>query len=319
MSDLEIGTAVGKLTRVPLREVWPHEAQDFTRWLQVNLDVLNEHLPVALTSAEREQNAGAFSVDLVAEDADGNVVVIENQLERSNHDHLGKLITYLAAFEAKRAIWIVAEPRPEHVRAVSWLNDASPADFHLFRVEAIKIGESQPAPLLSPIVGPSESGSAVAETRQELKQRHRSRLEFWETLLSVSKDKTKLFSGISPGMHPYISTGGGMAGLAYQYWVRQHDVFVVLWIDRGKENAAQNEALFEQLLAHKEEIESAFGGPLTWDRLDGSRACKVVGPSIEGGWKDEPDRWPDAASQIVDVMIRFNAALAPRVGALRVS
>jgi hypothetical protein len=131
MTAPEVGAAVGKLTRVPLREVWPHEALDFTRWLQVNLDVLSEHLPVALTSAEREQSAGAFSVDLVAEDADGNVVVIENQLERSDHDHLGKMITYLAAFEAKRAIWIVADPRPEHVRAVSWLNDASPADFHL--------------------------------------------------------------------------------------------------------------------------------------------------------------------------------------------
>ncbi len=189
----------------------------------------------------------------------------------------------------------------------------------MFRVEAIRIGESQPAPLLSPIVGPSESGRAVAETRQELKQRHRSRFEFWQMLLSVSRDKTKLFSGISPGMHPYISTGAGMAGLSYQYWLRQHDVFVVLWIDRGKENAVQNEVLFEQLLAHRAEIEAAFGGPLNWDRLDGSRACKVVGPSLAGGWKDEPEIWPEVIDRIIEVMIRFNVALAPHVGALSVS
>ena len=301
------GSNIGKLTRVPLREVWPHEA----------LDVLNEHLPVALTSADREQSAGAFSVDLVAEDADGNTVVIENQLERSNHDHLGKLITYLAAFEAKRAIWIVAEPRPEHVRAISWLNDASSADFHLFRVEAIQIGDSAPAPLLSPIVGPSENGSAVAETRRELKQRHHSRLEFWQELLTKSRDRTKLFSGVSAGTHPYISTGAGMGGLSYQYWVRQHDSFVQFWIDRGKDNADQNEALFDQLLTQKEAIEATFGGKLTWDRLESNRAFKVVGPSVVGGWKDDPESWGTTIDQLIDDMTRFHAALATHVQGLR--
>ena len=102
--------------------MWPHEALDFTVWLQDNLAVLNEHLETPLANAEREQAAGAFSVDLVAEDDDGRAVVIENQLERSNHDHLGKLLTYLAAYEASTAIWIVAEPRAEHVKAVAWLS-----------------------------------------------------------------------------------------------------------------------------------------------------------------------------------------------------
>src|SRR3712207_4813229 len=83
------GTSVARLTRVQLREVWPHEAGDFTTWLQENLDVLNEHLDVDLQSAEREQSAGAFSVDLVAEDDGGRIVIIENQLERTDHDHLG--------------------------------------------------------------------------------------------------------------------------------------------------------------------------------------------------------------------------------------
>jgi len=84
-------------------------------------------------------------VDLVAEDDSGNLVIIENQLERSNHDHLGKLITYLTALEAKVAIWIVREPRPEHVKAVAWLNETSSAAFYLVKVEAIQIGESPPA------------------------------------------------------------------------------------------------------------------------------------------------------------------------------
>ena len=110
---------IGKLQRVPLREVWRHEALDFTRWLEDNYDVLNDILDITLSNVEREQAAGAFNVDLVAEDGSGSLVVIENQLEKSDHDHLGKLITYLTALEARTAIWIVSEPRPEHVRAIS--------------------------------------------------------------------------------------------------------------------------------------------------------------------------------------------------------
>ena len=130
---------IGKLQRVPLREVWGHEALDFTRWLEDNLDVLNDALDITLSSAEREQSAGAFNVDLVAEDEAGNPVIIENQLEKSDHDHLGKLITYLTAIDAKTALWIVSDPRPEHVRAISWLNESSSAAFYLIKVEAIKI------------------------------------------------------------------------------------------------------------------------------------------------------------------------------------
>jgi RecB family endonuclease NucS len=110
---------VGKIQSVRLREVWKHEALDFTTWLRENIDVLNEALNLSLSNAEREQVAGDFSVDLVAENESGDPVVLENQLEKSNHDHLGKLLTYLVAIGAKTAIWIVSEPRPEHVSTIS--------------------------------------------------------------------------------------------------------------------------------------------------------------------------------------------------------
>jgi len=84
---------VQKIKRIPLRNAFPHEARDFTRWLEENIDVLNDCLDITLTNAEREQSAGDFSVDIVAEDESGGKVIIENQLEKSNHDHLGKVIT----------------------------------------------------------------------------------------------------------------------------------------------------------------------------------------------------------------------------------
>ena len=99
---------------------------------------------------QREKEAGAFSVDLVGEDASGRVVVIENQLEKSNHDHLGKLVTYSAAVGAGVAVWIVADARPEHVAAVAWLNEMGGIAIYVVKVEAIRISESPPAPLLTP-------------------------------------------------------------------------------------------------------------------------------------------------------------------------
>ena len=95
--------AIGKLQRVALREVWKHEAYDFTKWLQENIDVLNTTVGLNLVNVDREQAAGSFSIDLVAEDEGGGTVIIENQLEKSNHDHLGKLITYLTAMSARAA------------------------------------------------------------------------------------------------------------------------------------------------------------------------------------------------------------------------
>ena len=128
----------GKIHRVLLSEVWEHEAHDFTAWLQENIDVLNDALNLSLANAEREKAAGDFSVDMVAEDESENPVVIENQLEKSNHDQLGKLLTYLVAIGAMTAIWIVSDPRPEHVSTISWLNESSSASLYLMKVEAIK-------------------------------------------------------------------------------------------------------------------------------------------------------------------------------------
>ena len=96
--DYTVGpSSIGKIKRIPLREVWKHEAYDFTCWLQENIDVINEAIDLNLASPEREQPAGTFNVDLVAEDEAGGTAVIENQLEKSDHDHLGKLITYVAS------------------------------------------------------------------------------------------------------------------------------------------------------------------------------------------------------------------------------
>lgn len=153
---------VGKLTRVALRMVWKHEAVGFTTWLEQNTDVLNEVLDSSLVSAEREKSAGDFNVDVVGEDEDGKTVILEDQLERSDHDHLGKALTELAVLDAKPAVWIVARPRPEHVKAASWLNEAPSTPFYLVQVEAVRIGASPRHPcspvLWAPAPKPGQPG-----------------------------------------------------------------------------------------------------------------------------------------------------------------
>jgi len=308
---------IGKIERVPLREVWKHEALDFTTWLEANIDILNDVTGLSLSSAEREQAAGAFSVDLLAEDEGSGLVVVENQLEKSNHDHLGKVLTYLTAFDAKAAVWIVSEPRPEHVRAIGWLNEVTPASFHLIKVEAVKIGESLPAPLLTLIVGPSEESKEVGDTKKELAERQVLRKQFWTQLLERAKQQTRLHANISPSRENWLGTGAGRSGLGLNYSVRQHDAAVELYIDTGKDADDQNQAIFDAFDANRDAIEAKFGGPLDWQPLEGRRACRIQLRIPDGGWRDE-DRWPEVHAAMIDAMIRLEAALRPHIDALEV-
>src|SRR3989475_2085448 len=163
---------IGKLERVSLREVWKHEAKDFTQWLQENIDVLNSALDLNLVNVDRGRETGDFCIDLVAEDDGGGTVIIENQLEKSNHDHLGKLITYVTGMGARAAIWIVSDPRPEHVAAVAWLNESSSGAFYMVKVEAVRIGGSPAAPFFTVIVGPPKETKNVGHAKKEIDERY---------------------------------------------------------------------------------------------------------------------------------------------------
>jgi hypothetical protein len=309
-----MSTAISKLRRVPLRDVWKHEAYNFTQWLQENIDVLNGTLDLDLISAEKEQAAGAFSIDIVAESSDGESYVIENQLEKSNHDHLGKLITYYASMKARGAIWIVAEPRPEHVNAMSWLNEASGADFYLVKVEAICIDESPAAPLLTLIVGPSAEAKNTGQVKKEMAERHHLRHEWWTML--VERDDAKLHAHINPGNHSYLGTSSGSPGLSYNYSVRQNECGAELYIDRGSDSEAANLAIFEQLIQSRSQIEQDVNEQLIWEPMEGRRACRIQF-KIPGGYRMPKEEWPKTQERIVSVMTKFELAFRPVLATLK--
>jgi hypothetical protein len=288
LSQMTNAVNAGKLARVPLREVWKHEGYDFTRWLQENMDVLSGIIGFNLINVEREHAAGAFSIDLVAEDEGGHKVIIENQLEKSNHDHLGKVITYLVAMGAKTAVWIVAEPRPEHVAAVAWLNDSSDSGFYLVKVEAVRIGDSPAAPLLTLIVGPSEETEAVAKSKKEFSERYGERQKWWSRL--VARPDAKLHKHITPGSYSWIGVSSGVRGLNLNYVVLQDECAAELYIHRGEGGEAEDKSIFDQLEKNKTEIEKKFGGPLLWQRLNDRRASRIR-VSMPGGYRAPEEEW----------------------------
>jgi len=300
---------IDRIARVPLRQIWKHEANDFTVWLVDNIDVLHEIVGIEIVNPEREQSTGNFNVDIKAEDKSGNAVVIENQLGKSDHDHLGKIITYLAAFEASVAIWIVSEPRQEHINAINWLNEGdNNCDFYLLQLEAIKIGESNPAPLITKIVGPSEESKVVGKMKQEDSERHRLRLKFWSLLLEQSKKKHSLFNAISPSKDNWIAASAGKSGIGYHYWITKNGLRVELRIDRGKDSEEENLKIFNFFLSKKEQIESTFGAKLLWDESEGNRMCAIRINLENGGYRNDESEWGTIIDNAINTMIRLEKA-----------
>jgi hypothetical protein len=304
---------IGRLKRVDLRVVWRHEAWDFTTWLEENIDLLEEELGLTFTTVDREQAAGTFSVDLLAEDDEGNMVVIENQLEKSDHDHLGKLITYLAAFNAQTAIWIVSEAKPEPTAAVAWLNQSTPASFYLVKMEAVQIADSPPAPLLTLIVGTSPESRTLAETKHDLKEQHRYMQDFWSGLIEVASHRTSLHDNISPGKGNWLSASSGVRGVFFNYIVRVDDARVELYIDTTDYD--ENRVIFDQLCAFREAIESDLGRPLTWDKREGRQVCKIEIPVSCKGYRNRDD-WPETYEAMVGAMVRLEQEFRPYLNRL---
>ena len=308
---------IGKIEKVPLRDIWKHEANDFTKWLQNNIDVLSDVINIPLSNVEREQSTENFRVDLIAEDNSGNTVIIENQLEKSNHDHLGKIITYLSAMDATTAIWIVSEPKAEHITAINWLNESTAANFYLLKIEGIKIGNSNPAPLLTLIVGPSDATESAGKTKREKKERYGLRKSFWTKVLEKLKVKTNLFNAISPSEYAYLSAGSGKRGIQYTMWVTQEDSRVTLYIDRGKDSDEENLKILNKLQEHQTEIEAIFGEKLQWLKFENYRACQIT-TTLTGGYKSDETEIDTICENLADKMFRFEKAFTKYIKEIKI-
>ncbi len=306
---------IGRFEAVEVRELWKHEERDFSAWLEANLDVLSEAIGVSLSDPKRELLAGNFQVDLVAQDENGDRVIIENQLEATNHDHLGKVLTYLTNLDAKAAIWITTAPRSEHIRAVEWLNETTPDDisFYLVRLAAYRISGSSPAaPLFTVMVGPSTEAKSVGREKKELAERHVLHLRFWEQLLDRAKERgVLLHAQRSPSRNLWLGAGAGVqSGISFTYviWTTRDEAAVELYIDT--EDKDENKRLFDGLHERKAEIEESFGSALSWERLDDKRASRVRYVLKGVGLTDE-SKWQTIQDAMIGAMGRLANAVKP--------
>ena len=291
---------IGKFTKVPLREIWQHEALDFTNWLALdeNLELLSDVLGLTLVSAQTEVGVGSFSVDILAEDDNGNKVIIENQLEPTNHDHLGKLITYASGLGAETIVWVVSQARQEHSQAITWLNEKTneDANFFLIEIEAWKIDDSFPAPRFNIMSKPNEWAKTVKQSRagtNTLSDLKLKQQDFFNKLREIGMEESKYVkSWQTPRpQHWYnIRIGSSKAKLAALINTRENYVGVELYIHEDKE-------LFVNLMVQKIELESLLGFQLDWRELPERKASRALIKHI-GNFEDE-----ESQRELIDWLI----------------
>ena len=222
----------------------------------------------------------------------------------------GSCSQYFVGIQARRAVWIVSDPRPEHVGVIAWLNENAPEDFYLLKLEAIRIGDSETAPLLTQIVGPSEETREVGRKKKVMAGRERQRYQFFEGLLEHAKSRTQLHANISPSKGSWVSAGAGKTGLGFRYVVGMRSARVELYID--SEDGDNNQQYFEALFLKKETIERAFGSPLDWQTMEGKRACRITQTYETGGYRDE-DEWEAVYEELAEAMAKLESALKPHL------
>ncbi len=194
--------ALGELEEVDLRQVWQHEAQDFTPWLAENLQRLSRAVDMELELIETEKAVENFAADILARDAaSGSLVLIENQLEKTDHSHLGQVLTYLAGLDAKAVIWISPQFQEPHLSAIRWLNDHTSDEFAFFavRLRAVRIADSPVAPVFEVLARPSEWERTLRRRAGREDAHSETRLRFWTFYCEHHPAAVK--DGLKPNRH----------------------------------------------------------------------------------------------------------------------
>ena len=274
-----------------MREVWKHEALDFTNWLAApeNLELLSDEIGIAISLIQTEASVGNFNVDILAEEENtGRKIIIENQLEATDHDHLGKIITYASGFGADIIVWIVQSVRDEHKQAVDWLNEHTDSKINIFAIqmEVWKIAESPYAPRFHVIASPNDWAKAVKTltAQSELSDIQILQLAFWNKFKEYVQDnggKIKLRKAHPRGVFD-ISFGWAGVHIILTVNSQSEQMTCEIYIGDSKQ-------LFSALYEQKGEIEDALSEQLVWEKLPEKKASRIK-LLIKGDLSDQ-DSW----------------------------
>ena len=306
---------LGALSHTDPKAVWGNEARGFTPWLANNAELLNEVLDLSIEIQGQEGPVGPFSVDLYGEETRSRrAVVIENQFGPSDHDHLGKLLTYAAGRDAKVAVWVASSFRDQHRDAIDWLNGQHDGVWYFaVEVELVQIDDSKPAPIFRVVARPSGRAMPPASPSR----RGVAYQGFFSDFIKRTHEAHPGFSNKNPDRVRYdnwTTFGVGKAGFTIEVAFAAGGRFrVAININTG--DRERNVSAFDQLDARRSQIEAKLGQELDWERLDDWVQCRIAAyrvGSVEStaAVLDEHKRWA------VDLVPRFRAAFAPHIAAL---
>lgn len=303
----------GKLQYLDLRAVWANEATNFTPWLADNIQVLGELLGLDLELRDSEAKVGAFSCDLHAIDlASGRTVIIENQLEATDHTHLGQLLTYAAGLEASVIVWVAREIRDEHRAALDWLNRKTAADTNFFAVipRVFKIDDSRPSYELQLIASPNEwekdSIPAPVEPTTKALQYKAFFQDIIDSARQVGYRGTKK---ALPQNWLRLSTGRAELG-CYVAFNSTGKLKVELYFE--SQSTEVNKTRFDAVIERRQEIEANLAQSLSWERLEGKKGARIA-CYHEGSIDLQPEDLDALAKWTLEELIIFREKLFPIV------
>lgn len=301
---------IGKFKEVDIRELWKHEQYDFSEWLSKdeNIEYLNEILGLSLTDVNKEAYVGTYRCDLFAVDETSGVkVIIENQLESSNHDHLGKIITYASGLDAKVIVWIVKEARVEHRSAIEWLNNNTSKEINFFLIEihAYKIGDSDPAPMFQVIEQPNEfiKDSKNNDESKTMNKTQSERVEFWNKFNEAVIKKGKPFNlRKASTKHWYdIAIGKSKAHISVTLQNKESYIGVEYWFQN-------NQGLFDYLFTKREEIEGKLGFSFEWMPLENKKSCRIL-HKINGLDFDDHSNYEELIEETIGKVVKMRSVI----------
>ena len=300
-------TNLGTLKKITdLRSIWPHEALNFTPGVAENVDLLADAVGLDITVDETESSVGDFNVDIYAsETGTDRKIIIENQLEDTDHDHLGKLITYASGKGADVVIWVVKHAREEHKAAVEWLNNHTDdkIGFFLCEIKLFQIGDSQIAPAFTVVERPNDWTKEIRKTASA-NSTQQQRLEYWQAFNDYAftdANFSRIFNKRKPTTDHWMdfSIGSSACHIAVSQIQKRKAVDVELYINDDKE-------LFKSLFAHKDEIEKNMEMELEWKELPERKASRIlIEKTVD---LDDRATWPEQFDYIMDTCIKMKRA-----------
>ena len=317
MTDSSKGLA--RLQAVDPQEVWKHESADFTPWLAEpdNLRLLGKTLGMELDNARTEQTVGSFSADIVATNtANNRKVVIENQLQRTDHGHLGQILTYAAGLDALTVVWIAKRFTEEHRAALEWLNNHTSADIGFFglEIEVWKIGDSPCAPKFNVVAKPNEWTKTLPE-KTKLTATQQAQFDFWSGFRDYATENAKRIRPIAPQPQNWMAmsigkTGFGLVAVASSdSWdgsmgkAEIRAEFVMFSKD--------SKLHFKKLSDSRTDLDAAFASKPIWYSDDHVQQCKIFfRKSVD--WRDEDTR-PDCHKWLVHHLDRLHEVFRGRI------